>query len=68
MEPTGIILQTFYRTKRYIPRRLQIVMRRIRAHVKLRKHGSIWPIDEKAARPPKSRRARSGSASGSSGG
>ena len=53
MEPTGIILQTFYRTKRYIPRRLQIVMRRIRAHVKLRKHGSIWPIDEKAARPPK---------------
>jgi hypothetical protein len=48
----GILLKTFYHVKPLIPRRLQIAMRRIRARIKLRTHGNVWPIDEKAATRP----------------
>src|SRR5512140_1284718 len=49
----GTLLNTFYRIKPLIPRRLQIAMRRVRVRIKLRTHGDVWPIDEKAATPPK---------------
>jgi hypothetical protein len=48
----GVMLKTFYQIKPLIPRRLQIAMRRVRAQVKLRTHGSVWPIDEKTATQP----------------
>lgn len=47
------MLKTFYRIKPLIPRRLQIALRRVRARIKLRTHADVWPIDEKAAPPPK---------------
>jgi hypothetical protein len=49
----GMGLKIFYQMKPLIPRRLQIAMRRIRARIKLRTHGNVWPIDEKAATRPK---------------
>ena len=48
-----MFLKTYYNIKPLIPRRLQLAMRRLRARVKLRTHADVWPIDEKAAIPPK---------------
>ena len=48
-----MFLKTYYQIKPLIPRRLQIAMRRLRARIKLRTHADVWPIDEKAATPPK---------------
>ncbi len=47
-----LTLSLYYRLKPFIPRRLQIEMRRIRARIKLRTHKGLWPIDEKTAIPP----------------
>lgn len=49
---TRPILKAYYQIKPLIPRRLQILIRRARAQVKLRTHADVWPIDEKAATPP----------------
>ncbi len=48
-----VLKDTYYQVKPLIPRRLQIALRRARARIKLRTHGDLWPIDEKAATPPK---------------
>jgi glycosyltransferase involved in cell wall biosynthesis len=47
-----ILREVYYQVKPFIPRRLQIFIRRAHAHIKLRTH-SNWPIDEKATTPPK---------------
>lgn len=46
-------LSIYYRLKPFIPRRVQIGIRRARARVKLKTHGAVWPIDETASTPPK---------------
>ncbi len=48
-----LTLSLYYRLKPYLPRRLQIELRRFRARIKLRTHKDVWPIDEKTATPPK---------------
>ena len=48
-----ILKDIYYQVKPLLPRRLQIALRRARARIKLRTHGDVWPIDEKAATPPK---------------
>ena len=48
-----MLFKTYYRIKPLIPRWLQLAMRRLRARIKLRTHGNVWPIDEKAATLPK---------------
>jgi uncharacterized protein len=45
-------LKAYYQIKPLIPRRLQLLVRRALAQVKLRTHANVWPIDEKAAMPP----------------
>jgi hypothetical protein len=47
-----IALNLFYRLKPYIPRRVQIGMRRVRAAIKFRTYQGGWPIDEKSAASP----------------
>jgi len=49
----GTILKSFYQIKPLISRRLQIALRRVRARILIQTHGDVWPIDEKAAIPPK---------------
>ena len=44
--------RVFYTLKPYIPRRLQIALRRRIARYKRRKYSHIWPIDPNSARPP----------------
>ena len=48
-----ILKDTYYRVKPFLPRRLQIALRRARARIILRVQGQVWPIDEKTANPPK---------------
>jgi hypothetical protein len=48
-----LLKKAYYHVKPIIPRRLQIAMRWLRARIKLRTHGHVWPIDEKAATHPK---------------
>lgn len=48
-----LTLNLYYRLKPYLPRWLQLGLRRIRARVKLRTQKHHWPIDERAAIPPK---------------
>lgn len=43
----------YYQVKPLLPRRLQIALRRTRACIKMWTHGDVWPVDEKAATPPK---------------
>jgi hypothetical protein len=42
----------YYHIKPFIPRRLQIALRRTQAKYMLRKCGHVWPIDERTACPP----------------
>lgn len=44
--------EAFYYIKPFIPRRLQIELRRKQAGLILRRCRQSWPIDEKAGRPP----------------
>ncbi len=46
------VISTFYTMKPIIPRRLQIFIRRAMALRKQSLITDIWPIDEKAAKPP----------------
>ena len=48
-----MLLKAYYQIKPFIPRRLQITLRRARAWIKMRTHCDVWPIDEEAATPPK---------------
>ena len=48
-----VLKDIFYQIKPFLPRRLQIALRRARARIKQREHGDLWPIYEKAATPPK---------------
>lgn len=48
-----VLKDIYYQVKPLLPRRLQIALRRARARIKLRTHSDVWPIDEKAATPPK---------------
>ena len=45
-------MHIFYALKPFIPRRVQIYLRRILAQRKRKHHGDIWPINRKAATPP----------------
>ena len=47
-----ISIRTYYKIKRFIPRPLQIAMRRVRAHLKLRTNRVVWPINPKASSSP----------------
>lgn len=42
----------YYTVKPFIPRRLQLVMRRIMVRRKIEQYRHIWPIDENASKPP----------------
>jgi hypothetical protein len=44
--------QLFYTLKPFLPRPFQIFLRRQLAQHKLRKNGSLWPIDPTSAKPP----------------
>jgi hypothetical protein len=46
------IYQLFYSLKPLIPRKTQIVLRRLIAQQKRRKNSNTWPIDPKSAKPP----------------
>lgn len=48
-----MLINNYYRVKPFLPRRLQIALRRARARFKLQTQGDLWPIDEKTATPPK---------------
>jgi hypothetical protein len=43
----------YYTLKPGIPRNVQIFLRRLRARHLLRKYAHVWPINEKAGKPPK---------------
>ena len=43
----------YYSIKPFIPRTVQILLRRQIASIKRRRYSTIWPINEKAATPPK---------------
>ena len=42
----------YYQIKPFIPRSIQILVRRMVVQKKRKKYSHLWPIDEKAARPP----------------
>ena len=42
----------FYLIKPYVPRRLQIVLRRRFVSIQRRRHTTVWPIDNSAVQPP----------------
>jgi glycosyltransferase involved in cell wall biosynthesis len=48
-----VLKDAYYQVNPLLPRRLLIALRRARARIKLRTHGDLWPIDEKAAPPPR---------------
>ena len=47
-----MLTRLYYRIKPLIPRRLQIEMRRIIVRRKRARYADVWPIDQKAAKPP----------------
>ncbi len=48
----NIPLRLYYPAKRFLPRRLQLALRRPLVAYKLRKHGALWPINPATATPP----------------
>ena len=48
----NIPLRLYYPAKRFLPRRLQLALRRPLVAHKLRKHGALWPINPATAAPP----------------
>jgi len=52
-ESMSRLFKSYYSLKPLLPRRLQLMLRRAHARNKLRTQGAIWPIDQKAAIPPK---------------
>ena len=48
----NIPLRLYYPAKRFLPRRLQLALRRPLVAHKLRKHGALWPINPATATPP----------------
>jgi len=48
----NIPLRLYYPAKRFLPRRLQLALRRSLLAHKLRKHNALWPINPAAAAPP----------------
>jgi hypothetical protein len=49
----NLINHTFYTLKPWIPRPVQIALRRHHAQCLRRRNGYLWPIDPTAAKPPK---------------
>ncbi len=47
------MLDAYYVVKPMIPRPVQIFLRRVIARIKLVRHKAVWPIDARAARPPR---------------
>ena len=47
-----MLLRAYYHLKPLIPRRLQIVFRRLLVGWRLEKVSAIWPIDRKAGKAP----------------
>ena len=47
-----LILRLYYPAKRFLPRRLQLALRRPVVAHKLRKHGALWPINPATASSP----------------
>ena len=45
-------LQIYYRIRPIVPRRMQVLLRRLRANVRIRTHKGVWPIDARSTRPP----------------
>jgi len=48
----NIPLRLYYPAKRFLPRRLQLALRRPLVAHKLRKHAALWPINPATATPP----------------
>lgn len=48
-----IMARAFYMVKPAIPRRVQISLRKTLVHQRRQAHADTWPIDHKAAKPPK---------------
>jgi len=48
----NLINHIYYQLKPFIPRSLQIALRRMVVQGKRKRYSHIWPIDEKAAKPP----------------
>ncbi len=46
------LLSFYYSLKPFIPRRLQIMVRRMRVRNKLSRYRDVWPIDQNAGNPP----------------
>jgi hypothetical protein len=47
-----LVNKIYYAIKPLIPRRAQIMVRRLLAKFRLRRHRDIWPIDPKSVKPP----------------
>lgn len=45
-------IKRFHALKPFIPRRMQLMLRRILVHSKLESQKDVWPIDPKSAAPP----------------
>ncbi len=48
----NLINRTFYNLRPWIPRRLQIALRRMVVSYKRKKYNHVWPIDPSAGNPP----------------
>jgi len=48
----GYLKRLFYQLKPFVPRSLQILFRRQIVRYKLSYYSHVWPIDERAAKPP----------------
>jgi len=48
----NLTLRLYYPAKRFLPRRLQLALRRSLVAHKLRKHTALWPINPATAAPP----------------
>ena len=47
-----VVNRLYYKLKPWIPRVIQLGIRRSVVRIQKRKHGDVWPIDERAAIPP----------------
>lgn len=46
------MIKFFYLLKPLVPRRFQLMLRRLLINVKRKKYSEVWPIDRNAAKPP----------------
>ena len=46
------ILKAYYQIRPFVPRRIQLAVRRVLARAQLQTYSEVWPIDERTAAPP----------------